>query len=230
MRYIFIAILLLVNHVVFSQKTNTKEYKKLHSRVGIRTYMDYIIVFEPNIAFMDQNSNYIYNVSFSTIFYNKYYTGLFFEKKSGTTEAHAERGYYPQYVGNNGGNLRYGNAGVVLGGYLFKRNKSRADFIRKVARVNYSLKLGIGRLFVEDKNTGKQLYPYQDYLLTCIPSIAVEKAVLRFLSIGVGVNYRYLAKNDVYFKNKDISGPGMFMKIRFSILNSPFSGMNMPYY
>jgi hypothetical protein len=215
MRFLILIILIFFNLVVFAQRKN---YAKFNKRVGVKTYVDFIVGLEANIAYLDKNPNNLYCIYFSPLFNNKYYSGMFFEQKIGVTSANTTTEGNKYY----GGNLKYASGGVYLGFYkVFSKKKTRSDFIKRLTRLNVSLKAGLGRDMVLDKVTHQQL-DRKDYLLVVIPAIGVERPVSHFIAVGIGANYHLIRRSDRYYSNNGISGLGGYISIRFSLFNNPF--------
>ena len=139
MRHYVIIILIFINLTVFAQHRN---YAKFNKRVGIKTYVDFLLGFQTDVAYLDKNPANLLGGYFSSLFNNKYYTGFYYEQKIGVTSANTTFNNDKYY----GGDLKFQSGGVFFGFYkVFQKKRTRSDFIKKLTRLNISLKTGLGR-------------------------------------------------------------------------------------
>lgn len=206
MRFYFIGILLLISISVFSQRN--RQYK----RVGLNNYNDIIIGVKPGMAFLDKNQNIMIGGYGCFLFNNTFYTGFFFDKKVGVTAANTKNNNSLYF----GGNLKFDNAGFVFGGYLnFTRRTLKAVSNHRV-RLNYSIKTGVARLYVNDKVSNKRKSS-QEIVKVFTPSLGIEIPITKFLQAGIGGNY-YLVKNNIaFYTDKQISGAGGYVNIHINL-------------
>jgi hypothetical protein len=202
---------------IFLSLTNFAQNKSLDiEKKGNRRYVDFVAGLDPNIAILDGNTNTMLSGYVYFLFINKIYTGIYNERKIGVTSAN-----YTIISKFKGGNLHYADAGAYIGKFfvLTKGKDQRMPGYNMLWKINFALKLGVGRIWIINKSNNK-LYDRINYLLIINPNIGVEYPLSKVISAGFGVNYRMTLNSYVYYKNSDLCGLGAYVNIRFSILNN----------
>jgi hypothetical protein len=116
------------------------------------------------------------------------------------------------------GLLLNSNAGGCLR-WSFKRKKILKE--TRSLRVNIELKIGRGRLWIEQSGNHR-LFDKIDYFEIVQIGAGVQKFYFfknkRFISGGIGVNIYYLFNSNIYFKDK-LRGVEVYFPIEISLFN-----------
>lgn len=225
MKYkLFILIFFLfITTTMFSQIMG--KASKRGNKVGKKFFNDLIFAIDPGVARMDNNNTFIVGGYISWLFNNNMYLGINYENKIGITNNTVTKRNK-----NDKGNLHYNNPGINYGKY-FPLKKKNVSALRIKTRLNVSLRVGVGSLSINDSITNKPFYNRytKDHLFTVVPAVGFERTISKFFAIGFGANYRFLFRNDFYYeKSKDISGPGIYFALRFSLFNNNWAKNSSP--
>lgn len=219
-KFFFLLIFLFINITIFAQVMG--KASKRGNKVGKKFFNDLIFAVDPSIAKMNKNNTFIIDGYISWLFNNKFYAGIYYEKKVGNTVNTSTR-KDTLFIGN----LNYKSIGVNIGGYYpLKIGKTRSS--KSNNRLNFTLKTGLATLSLNDSVTNKP-FIQSDYGISIIPSLGYEKTVNKVMSIGFGFNYHYILRANLYYeKSKDISGPGAYVTLRFSFLDNNWAKHSSP--
>jgi hypothetical protein len=220
MRRFILLFFILINLTSFAQ--DKKESKHFTKR-GKKGYADIIAGLDPNFVYFDKNINSLFSGYVYNLFFNKFYVGLFVEKKINATYANSP--VIQRYLD---GNLQFANGGVIAGGYvILTKTKNKKEEVKLLTRVNVSFKAGVGRIWMINPINFKS-YNRFNYLTVFKPSIGIERPLAKFLAVGCGINYQFTLLSYIYFKNSEMSGPGAYFNIRLSLMNNDFMKRSVP--
>lgn len=187
---------------------------QLHKSSGIPLYVNFLAGVQTDVVLLDKQITPLAGINAAFQINNNVYFGVFGEFKFLKLSSNLIT--YPDH------NFNYTNLGLLFGmqqGLGVK--KTGFGYVKRKARLNYSLKLGGGRLWMIDPADDSKLGS-PDYYYMIVPGIGIEYPFTDKLGVGGGINYRLHLVMTKFYENNQCNNPGVYINLKASLFNTNY--------